>query len=174
MPRLFTQNWQIFERTINIWTPNNLHLIVDFFVEINNFLIGCPLTRKKCLGALALSKTKHTGLTGVQCEIILNSRKHFFGRMVRYHVYVWISAQPQTKLRLQHTKQIGSSVLLVFTKDSLNIHFFYSNPVKRPMDYLPFHYMVRVHSNILHRPRMFVTKQIQKYSRLWACFPQIC
>ena len=31
-------------------------------VEIYNFLIGCPLPRRKCLGALALSKTKHTGL----------------------------------------------------------------------------------------------------------------
>ena len=31
-------------------------------VEMNNFLIGCPLPRRKCLGALALSKTKHTYL----------------------------------------------------------------------------------------------------------------
>ena len=28
-------------------------------VEIDNFLIGCPLPRSKCLGALALLKTKH-------------------------------------------------------------------------------------------------------------------
>ena len=26
------------------------------------FLIGCSLPRRKCLGALALSKMKHTGL----------------------------------------------------------------------------------------------------------------
>ena len=31
-------------------------------VEICNFLIGGPLPRRKCPGALALSKTKHTGL----------------------------------------------------------------------------------------------------------------
>ena len=31
-------------------------------VEICNFITGCPLPRRKCLGALALSKTKHTGL----------------------------------------------------------------------------------------------------------------
>ena len=31
-------------------------------VEIYNFLIGCPLPKRKCLGALALSKTKHTAL----------------------------------------------------------------------------------------------------------------
>ena len=31
-------------------------------VQICNFLIGCPLPRRKCLGALALSKTKHTAL----------------------------------------------------------------------------------------------------------------
>ena len=35
-----------------------------YTVKIYNFLIGCPLPRRKCLGALALSKTKHTGLTG--------------------------------------------------------------------------------------------------------------
>ena len=33
-------------------------------VEICNFLIGCPLPRRKCHGALALSKTRHTGVTG--------------------------------------------------------------------------------------------------------------
>ena len=31
-------------------------------VEVNNLLIGCPLLKKKCHGALALSKIKHTGL----------------------------------------------------------------------------------------------------------------
>ena len=31
-------------------------------VEIYNFLIGCPLPKRNCLGALALSKTKHTAL----------------------------------------------------------------------------------------------------------------
>ena len=31
-------------------------------VQICNFIIGCPLPRRKCLGALALSKTKHTAL----------------------------------------------------------------------------------------------------------------
>ena len=31
-------------------------------VEIYNFFIGCPFPKRKCLGALALSKTKHTGL----------------------------------------------------------------------------------------------------------------
>ena len=31
-------------------------------IQINKFLIGCPLPRRKCLGAPALSKTKHTGL----------------------------------------------------------------------------------------------------------------
>ena len=30
-----------------------------------NFLIGCPLPRRKCPGVLALSKTKHTGLISV-------------------------------------------------------------------------------------------------------------
>ena len=29
--------------------------------KIYNFLIGCPLPRRLCIGALALSKTKHTG-----------------------------------------------------------------------------------------------------------------
>ena len=32
-------------------------------VEIDIFLIGWPLPKRKCLGALALSKTKHTGHT---------------------------------------------------------------------------------------------------------------
>ena len=32
-------------------------------VEIYNFLIGCPLQRRKCLGVLFLSKMKHTGPT---------------------------------------------------------------------------------------------------------------
>ena len=31
-------------------------------VEIYNVLIGWPLSRRKCLGAFALSNTKHTGL----------------------------------------------------------------------------------------------------------------
>ena len=31
-------------------------------VQICNFIIGCPLPRRKCLGALALSKTKLTAL----------------------------------------------------------------------------------------------------------------
>ena len=38
------------------WCPRNAP------VEIYNFLIGCPLPKKKCLGALALSKTKHTAM----------------------------------------------------------------------------------------------------------------
>ena len=31
-------------------------------VQICNFIIGCPLPRRNCLGALALSTTKHTAL----------------------------------------------------------------------------------------------------------------
>ena len=31
--------------------------------KMYNFLIGCPLPKRKCLGAPAPSKTKHTGLT---------------------------------------------------------------------------------------------------------------
>ena len=36
-------------------------------VQVYNFLIviGCPLPRRKCLGALSLSKLKHTGLNGL-------------------------------------------------------------------------------------------------------------
>ena len=30
--------------------------------EIYNFLIGCPLPKRKCLGVLAQSRTNHTGL----------------------------------------------------------------------------------------------------------------
>ena len=32
-------------------------------VQLCNFIIACPLPRKKCLGALTLSKTKHTALS---------------------------------------------------------------------------------------------------------------
>ena len=39
-------------------------------VEIHNFLIGYPLPRRKCLGALALSKTKHTGLLSLDNSYI--------------------------------------------------------------------------------------------------------
>ena len=38
------------------WCPSNAP------VEIYYFLIGCPLPRRNCLGANALSKMKHTGL----------------------------------------------------------------------------------------------------------------
>ena len=38
------------------WCPRNDP------VQICNFIKGCPLPRKKCLGVLAFSKTKHTGL----------------------------------------------------------------------------------------------------------------
>ena len=31
-------------------------------IEIYNFLMGCPLPKRKCLGALTLSIKKHTGL----------------------------------------------------------------------------------------------------------------
>ena len=31
-------------------------------IEMSNFLIKCPLPRRKCLGALALSKREHAGL----------------------------------------------------------------------------------------------------------------
>ena len=31
-------------------------------VENYNLLVGCPLPRRKCLGALALPNTKHTGV----------------------------------------------------------------------------------------------------------------
>ena len=37
------------------WCPSNAP------VDNQNVLIGCPLPRRKCLGALALLKTKHTG-----------------------------------------------------------------------------------------------------------------
>ena len=33
-------------------------------LDIYNFLTGCPLPRRKWIGALALSKMKHTGLIG--------------------------------------------------------------------------------------------------------------
>ena len=42
-------------------------------VQICNFIIGCPLPRRKCLGALALSKTKHTALWMINCILSIFS-----------------------------------------------------------------------------------------------------
>ena len=61
-------------RVICLWFPLQnsesltLHLPLPWCpwnapVEIKNFLKRCPLSKRKCIGALALSKTKHTGLT---------------------------------------------------------------------------------------------------------------
>ena len=49
-------------------------------VEIYNFLIGCPLPRSECLGTLALSKTKHTVLKPVDCNLVYvhHNQKHQF------------------------------------------------------------------------------------------------
>ena len=40
-------------------------------VEIYNFIVGCPLPRRECLGALALSKMKLTGL----CHTLVKTQK---------------------------------------------------------------------------------------------------
>ena len=47
------------------WCPLNAPF------KIYNFLIGCPLPIRKCLGALALSKTKHTGLRVQKQKIVI-------------------------------------------------------------------------------------------------------
>ena len=45
------------------WCPWNAS------VKIYNFLLGCPLPRRKCLGALALSITEHTGLSVIVYQV---------------------------------------------------------------------------------------------------------
>ena len=45
---------------------------LKMLLAVYNFLIGCPLIRKTCLGAVALSKTKHTGLWCTKFVVVLN------------------------------------------------------------------------------------------------------
>ena len=52
------------------WCPRNAT------VEIYNFLIGCLLPKRKCLGALALSKTKHTGLILKEADALYPYKKY--------------------------------------------------------------------------------------------------
>ena len=46
-------------------------------VESKNFLLGCPLPRRKCLGALALSKTKQSDPESISQRV---SPKYLFSR----------------------------------------------------------------------------------------------
>ena len=50
-------------------------------VQICNFIIGCSLPRSKCLGALALSKTKHTALV-----LFTFAKDYFFSNKNWHHV----------------------------------------------------------------------------------------
>ena len=72
-------------------------------VEINNFLIGCPLPRRKCLGAPALSKTKHAG------------------RSQRDIRMVW----PQTSLSYFHHGKF--QILLIKTTGLVGYNIYWSN-----------------------------------------------
>ena len=73
---------QIYQRLLNY--ENSTLLKAWYFigfgwicpVEIYNFLIGCLLPRRKCLGALTLSKTNYTALLPATFVFCFKQQKH--------------------------------------------------------------------------------------------------
>ena len=79
-------------------------------VEIYNFLIGCPLPKRKCLGALVLSKTKHTAL-GIYSNN-MNNCAFLYSAHVRHSVTLLALKQTVFPARCGTTFELWDLILI--------------------------------------------------------------